>query len=57
MSSLGIIQDGAMLIVDGIIRHVGPGRRVERLAEARGAEEVDAVVGLARKLKIRIWNE
>jgi hypothetical protein len=22
-----------------------------------GAEEVDAVVGLAKKLKIRIWNE
>jgi imidazolonepropionase len=42
MSSLGIIQDGALLIVDGIIREVGPGRRVERLAEARGAEEVDA---------------
>jgi imidazolonepropionase-like amidohydrolase len=42
MSALGIIQDGALLIVDGIIREVGPGRRVERLSEARGAEEVDA---------------
>jgi imidazolonepropionase len=42
MRDLGVIQDGAVLIVDGIIREVGPSRRVERLAEARDASEVDA---------------
>ena len=42
MSALGIIQDGALLIVDGVIREVGPSRRVERLIEARRAEEIDA---------------
>lgn len=38
----GIISDGAVLIVDGIIRAVGPSRRIENLAEARHAEEIDA---------------
>ena len=42
MQALGIIQDGALLIVDGVIREVGPTRRVERLTEARRAVEVDA---------------
>jgi imidazolonepropionase len=42
MQNLGIIQDGALLIVDGVIREVGPSRRVERLAEARKAAEIDA---------------
>jgi imidazolonepropionase len=42
MGALGAISDGAVLIVNGIIREVGPTRRVERLVEARGAEEIDA---------------
>ena len=42
LRNLGIIQDGAVLIVDGLIREVGPSRRVENLALARGAEEIDA---------------
>jgi imidazolonepropionase len=42
MRELGLIQDGAVLIVDGVIREVGPSRRVERLAEARDAFEIDA---------------
>ncbi len=42
LRNLGIIQDGAVLIVDGLIREVGPTRRLENLAEARNAEEIDA---------------
>jgi imidazolonepropionase len=42
LSSLGIIEDGALLIVDGKIAHVGPSRRVENLAESRLADEIDA---------------
>lgn len=38
----GIIQDGAVLIADGLIREVGPSRRLENLALARGADEIDA---------------
>lgn len=41
MRALGVIPDGAMLIVDGVIREVGPSRRVEMLAAAREAEELD----------------
>jgi imidazolonepropionase len=37
-----IIQDGSVLIVDGIIREVGPTRRVENLAAARDAVEINA---------------
>lgn len=40
--NLAIIQDGAVLIVDGLIHEVGPTRRLENLALARGAEEIDA---------------
>ena len=43
LKSLGIIQDGAVLIVDGEIRDVGPSRRVENLALARQAREIDAI--------------
>jgi imidazolonepropionase len=39
---LGVIQDGAVLIVDGRIQEVGPSRRIENLAAARRAEEIDA---------------
>jgi imidazolonepropionase len=41
MRALGIIPDGALLIVDGVIQEVGPSRRVEKLAAARDAEELD----------------
>jgi imidazolonepropionase len=42
LRNLGIIQDGAVLIADGLIIEVGPSRRLENLALARGAEEIDA---------------
>ncbi len=42
MRELGVIQDGAVLIVDGMIRDVGPSRRVENLAAARQAIEISA---------------
>lgn len=42
MRALGIITDGALLIVDGVIQQVGTSRRVEKLAAARDAEEIDA---------------
>lgn len=42
MRQLGMIEDGAVLISDGIITSVGPTRRIENLAEARGAEEINA---------------
>jgi imidazolonepropionase len=42
LGNLGIIQDGAVLIADGLIVEVGPSRRLENLALARGAEEIDA---------------
>lgn len=42
LGELAIIQDGAVLVRDGMIDCVGPGRRIENLAEARRAEEVDA---------------
>ncbi len=37
-----MIQDGAILIRDGILVEVGPSRRVENLAQARGAIEINA---------------
>lgn len=42
MRELGLIQDGAVLIVDGVIHDVGPSRRVENLAAARDAVEISA---------------
>lgn len=42
LRSLGLIEDGSALIVNGIISNVGPTRRVENLAEARSAEEISA---------------
>jgi len=42
LGNVGLIEDGALLIADGIIREVGPSRRVENLALARAAEEIDA---------------
>jgi imidazolonepropionase len=42
MGDIHVITDGALLISDGVIQHVGSSRRLERLAEAREADEVDA---------------
>jgi imidazolonepropionase len=42
LGNLAIIQDGAVLIADGLIVEVGPTRRVENLALAREAKEIDA---------------
>jgi imidazolonepropionase len=42
LRDLGIISDGALLIVDGAIAEIGPTRRVENLAGARDAMEIDA---------------
>ncbi|MCW5980464.1 MAG: amidohydrolase family protein [Bryobacteraceae bacterium] len=42
MRELGLFQDGALLISDGVIQDVGPSRRVENLAAARDAEEISA---------------
>lgn len=42
LKNLGLIQDGAVLIADGRIAEVGPSRRVENLALARDAQEIDA---------------
>ncbi len=39
---LGIIQDGSILISDGVVACAGPTRRIENLAEARAAHEIDA---------------
>ena len=50
LRNLGLIQDGAVLIVDGLIRDVGSSRRVENLALARQADEIDAV--LRRPLRV-----
>jgi imidazolonepropionase len=42
LRNLGLIQDGAVLIADGLIHEVGPTRRLENLALARDAAEIDA---------------
>ena len=42
LNELNVIQDGAVLIRDGILVEVGPSRRVENLAQARGAVEINA---------------
>ncbi len=42
MSALSIVPNGALLIRNGIIEDVGPTRRVENLAGARHAREIDA---------------
>jgi imidazolonepropionase len=40
LRDLGLIDDGAVLIRDGLVQEVGPSRRLENLAEARGAAEI-----------------
>jgi imidazolonepropionase len=42
LGELGIIPDGALLIRGGQILEAGPSRRVENLAVARGAREINA---------------
>jgi len=42
LRDLAIIQDGAVLIRDGVILAVGLTRRVENLSDARHAREIDA---------------
>ena len=42
LNELGIVGDGAALIVDGVLCEVGPSRRVENLAAARDAVEINA---------------
>src|SRR5258708_722755 len=42
LQQLGMIRDGAALIENGIISAVGPGNRIENLAEARLATEINA---------------
>jgi imidazolonepropionase len=42
LRELNIISDGAVLIQDGLIRQVNTSRRVEALADARLAVEIDA---------------
>jgi imidazolonepropionase len=42
MRQLGVIEDGAVLVKNGVIENVGPTRRVENLAAARGAEDINA---------------
>lgn len=42
MSDIAVIPDGAILISDGRIECVGPGRRLENLAEAKNAHVIDA---------------
>jgi imidazolonepropionase len=43
LREIGIIPDGALLIRGGIIQEAGPTRRIEKLAAARHAREIDAV--------------
>ena len=42
LGELGIIEDGSVLIQDGVITQVGASRRVENLKEARDALEIPA---------------
>jgi imidazolonepropionase len=42
LNDLGIIQDGSLLIREGIVEEVGTTRRVENLASARDAVEINA---------------
>ncbi len=41
LSNLGLIEDGALLVRDGLIAAVGTRAEVEKLAEARAAEKLD----------------
>jgi imidazolonepropionase len=42
LRDLGVIEDGSLLIVNGVIESVGPTRRIENLIQARSAVEITA---------------
>ena len=42
LRDLGIIPDGDVLLRDGVIHAVGPGRQIQNLGIARNAREIDA---------------
>ncbi|MEO8594968.1 MAG: amidohydrolase family protein [Candidatus Solibacter sp.] len=42
LGEINVIPDGAILIRDGLLQEVGPSRRVENLAQARDAIEINA---------------
>jgi imidazolonepropionase len=42
LADLGAILDGSVLLRNGVIEAVGPTRRIENMAEARDAREIDA---------------
>lgn len=42
LQELGLVNDGALLIRDGLIVDVGPTRRIENLSAARQAMDIDA---------------
>ncbi|MGC4050454.1 MAG: imidazolonepropionase [Paludibaculum sp.] len=42
LADVSMLASGAMLIEDGVITHIGPSRRIENLAIARKARELDA---------------
>ena len=42
LRELGIINDGALLVDNGVLQEVGPTRRLENLASARQAVEINA---------------
>jgi imidazolonepropionase len=46
MNELNIIDNGAVLIRNGVIEDIGPSRRVENLAAAKTAKEIDACGGV-----------
>jgi imidazolonepropionase len=41
LGELSVIEDGALLVHNGVIRESGPARRVENLAQSRKAFEID----------------
>ena len=43
MQELQIVNDGALLIRNGIIEESGPTQRIENLQKAKGAREIDAL--------------
>lgn len=43
MNEIAVVNDGALLIHNGVIRESGPARRVENLQQARSAREIDAL--------------
>jgi len=46
LGELSIVENGAILVKDGVIEHVGPSHRIENLDQARHAREVDACGGV-----------